>query len=122
MEKFTFEVAENESGIRLDKFLTEKFAEIKPEINRTKIQHLLEAKLVLDEAGKPYANASQKTKVGQKFFITPLPPRSSHLTAKKIPFEIIFEDDDLSAYKLININYNLKKIYIYTFYLQELFF
>ncbi|MES2961256.1 MAG: RluA family pseudouridine synthase [Pseudomonadota bacterium] len=95
MEKFTFEVAENEGGIRLDKFLTEKFSEIKPEINRTKIQHLLEEKLVLDEAGKPYANASQKTKVGQKFFVTPLPPRPSHLTAKEIPFEIIFEDDDL---------------------------
>ena len=40
MEKFEFEVGENQDQIRLDKFLTEKFLHLKPEINRTKIQHL----------------------------------------------------------------------------------
>lgn len=95
MEKFTFEVAENEGGIRLDKFLTEKFAEIKPEINRTKIQHLVEMQMVVDEKGKPVKATSNKTKLGQKFSVTTLDPRPSHLEARDIPFEIVFEDDDL---------------------------
>lgn len=94
-EKFTFEVTENDIGIRLDKFLTEKFLSVKPEINRTKIQHLLEKNLILNEQNQPLANSSQKTKLGQKFFITLPEARTSHLAAKEIPFEIIFEDDDL---------------------------
>ncbi|NBV07226.1 MAG: RluA family pseudouridine synthase [Proteobacteria bacterium] len=95
MEKFEFEVAENEDAIRLDKFLTEKFAAIKPEINRTKIQHLIEMNMILDEKEKAVKSPAQKTKIGQKFFITTLDPKPSHLTAREIPFEIIFEDDDL---------------------------
>lgn len=94
-EKFTFEVAENEIGIRLDKFLTEKFLTAKPEINRTKIQHLLEENLVCNEQNQPITNSSQKTKIGQKFSVTIPDPKPSHLTAKEIPFEIVFEDDDL---------------------------
>lgn len=95
MEKFEFEVAENEVGVRLDKFLTEKFLSIKPEINRTKIQHLLEEKLVANEQNQAVTNSSQKTKIGQKFFVTLPDPKPSHLTATEIPFEIVFEDDDL---------------------------
>jgi len=95
MEKFEFEVAENEDGMRLDKFLTIKFAAIKPEINRTKIQHLLDIDLVLDEKNQPIKSTSQKTKLGQKFFVSTPDPRPSHLIAKEIPFEIVFEDDDL---------------------------
>lgn len=95
MEKFEFEVAENEAGIRLDKFLTIKFAAAKPEINRTKIQHLIEMNLVTDEKGQPCNAPSQKTKLGEKFCVSTLDPKPSHLIAKEIPFEIIFEDDDL---------------------------
>lgn len=95
MEKFEFEVLENEDGIRLDKFLTEKFLALKPEINRTKIQHLVEMQMVVDEKGQPVKATSNKTKLGQKFFVTTLDPRPSHLEASDIPFEIVFEDDDL---------------------------
>jgi 23S rRNA pseudouridine1911/1915/1917 synthase len=95
MEKFEFEVAQDEEGVRLDKFLTEKFLSLKPEINRTKIQHLIEMKLILDEKGKAIEAPSQKTKIGQKFFVSILDPKPSHLLAKEIAFEIIFEDDDL---------------------------
>ena len=95
MEKFEFEVLENEDGIRLDKFLTEKFLALKPEINRTKIQHLVEMQMVTDEQGKPIKATSNKTKLGQKFSVTTLDPRPSHLEARDIPFEIVFEDDDL---------------------------
>lgn len=95
MEKFEFEVAENEEGIRLDKFLAEKFLSIKPEITRSKIQNLIEEKVVLDEQNQALITASQKTKLGQKIFVTIPNPRPSHLLAKEIPFKIIFEDDDL---------------------------
>ena len=95
MEKFEFTVTENEVGIRLDKFLTEKFSNIKPEINRTKIQHLLDEKLISNEQNHVISTASQKTKLGQKFFVEIAAPKTSHLEAKEIPFEIIFEDNDL---------------------------
>jgi 23S rRNA pseudouridine1911/1915/1917 synthase len=95
MEKFEFEVGENESGMRLDKFLTEKFLAIKPEINRSKIQHFLEEKAVIDDKNQVVSTPSQKTKPGQKFFVTVPDPKPSHLQAKEIAFEIVFEDDDL---------------------------
>lgn len=95
MEKFEFEVAESEAGIRLDKFLTERFLQIKPEINRSKIQHLIEEKQVLNEQNKALTTASQKTKTADKIFVTLPDPKPSHLTAKEIPFEIVFEDADL---------------------------
>jgi 23S rRNA pseudouridine1911/1915/1917 synthase len=95
MEKFEFEVAENEGKVRLDKFLAEKFAAQKPEITRSKIQNFIEAKLVLDEKDQAFASVSQKTKPGQKIFITLPVANPSHLQAREIPFEIVFEDDDL---------------------------
>lgn len=95
MEKFEFEVGENEEGVRLDKFLTEKFSSAKPEITRSKIQNLIEKKAVFDEKNQALNNTSQKTKLGQKFFVIIPDAKPSHLTAKEIPFEIIFEDDDL---------------------------
>lgn len=95
MEKFEFEVLENEEGLRLDKFLAAKFLEVKPEVNRTKIQSFIEEKTILDGAGKPIKSASQKTKLGQKFSVSIPEPKPSHLEAKEIPYEIVFEDDDL---------------------------
>lgn len=95
MEKFEFEVGENEAGIRLDKFLTEKFLAIKPEINRSKIQNFLEMEAILDDKNKVINTPSQKTKSGQKFIVTIPDPKPSHLQAKEIAFEIVFEDDDL---------------------------
>jgi 23S rRNA pseudouridine1911/1915/1917 synthase len=95
MEKFEFTVAENEVGIRLDKFLTEQFLSIRSEINRTKIQHLIDENSISDDKGKVVTTASQKTKLGQKFIVNIAPPKTSHLEAKEIPFEIVFEDDDL---------------------------
>jgi 23S rRNA pseudouridine1911/1915/1917 synthase len=94
-EKFSFEVFENETGVRLDKFLSEKFLLIKPEITRSKLQNLIEEKLVCDGQERVIENASYKTKIGEKFSITLPDPKPSHLTAKEIPFEIIFEDADL---------------------------
>ncbi len=94
-EKFEFTVAENEINIRLDKFLSEKFLAIKPEINRSKIQKLIDEELVCNQAGKAIIVASQKTKLDQKIFVTLAEIKLSHLQAKEIAFEIVYEDDDL---------------------------
>lgn len=94
-EKFEFIVTENEVGIRLDKFLSEKFLAIKPEINRSKIQKLIDEKLVCNQDNKAIVTASIKTKLDQKIFVTLAEIKLSHLQAKEIPFEIIYEDDDL---------------------------
>ncbi len=95
MEKFEFIVEESLSGIRLDKFLAEQFLLVKPEITRSKIQNFIEENLVVDVSGKPFKTTSQKTQTGQKIFVTLPDPKPSHLIAKEIPFEIVFEDDDL---------------------------
>lgn len=95
MEKFEFVVTESEAGLRLDKFLALKFLSEKSEITRSKIQNLIEEQVVCNEQNQALASASQKVKLGQKIFVTLPDPKPSHLRAKEIPFEIIFEDDDL---------------------------
>lgn len=95
MEKFEFVVEEGFEGVRLDKFLSEKFANIKPEITRSKIQNLIDENLVFDQQNRPYTNCSQKTKINQRIIITIKKSAAHVLKAAKIDFEIIFEDDDL---------------------------
>jgi len=95
MNKFEFEVSEEKQNIRLDKFLADAFSDIKPEINRSKIQKLIEEELVLDANSTPVKNSSLKTKLAMKFFVTIPDPKPMELVAKQIDFEIIFEDDDL---------------------------
>jgi 23S rRNA pseudouridine1911/1915/1917 synthase len=94
MEKFEFVVTENEENLRLDKFLTLKFLTEKSEITRSKIQNLIDDNAICDEKNQPL-KASQKVKLHQKILVTLPDPKPSHLQAKEIPFEIIFEDKDL---------------------------
>lgn len=95
MQQFHFQITETETGIRLDKFLAEKFSAIKPEINRSKIQKLIEDGNVCDQTGQALKTASHKTKLQQIINVTYEEPKAHNLTAKEIPFEIIYEDDDL---------------------------
>ncbi len=91
MKKFEFEVAENEDRMRIDKFLTIKLLEI----TRSKIQELIEEKLVLNEQNQPFKNSAQKVRLGGKVFVSIPAPKPSHLEAKEIAFDIVFEDEDL---------------------------
>jgi len=96
MEKFNFEVLENEVGIRVDKFLANHFLQKKSEVTRSKVKALIESGAVAEESGKPVKSASAETKfVGQIFTITLPDARESDLKAREIDFEIIFEDEDL---------------------------
>ncbi len=96
MEKFTFEVSEGEVGVRIDKFLTNHFLPIKPEVTRSKLKALIESGAVCDDKNNLVKSASSETKFAGQFFIVTLPDaRSSDLKAKKIAFEVVYEDDDL---------------------------
>lgn len=96
MEKFKFEVLENEVGIRVDKFLAAHFLEKKPEVTRSKVKALIESGAVVDDKEKLVKSAAAETKfVGQIFTVTMPDARESDLKAKKIDFEIVFEDEDL---------------------------
>lgn len=94
LKSFEFIVDEVAAGVRLDKFLAEQFALVKPEITRSKVQNLLDENAVKID-GIITKNAAQKIKFGQKFEVEIMPAKPSHLIAKEIAFEIIFEDEDL---------------------------
>jgi len=95
MEKYTFKVVPEKVGIRLDKFLSEEFLQVKQEITRNKIQKFIDDECVFDEQNQVLNNAAQKTKIGQKIIVNLPQTKINHLEAKKIAFEIIYEDDDL---------------------------
>ena len=95
MEKFEFVLDPEESAIRIDKFLSEKFAPIKSEVNRSQIKKLMASNMVCDEEDVLITSASYKVRPGKKIIVTIPDARPSHLVAKKIDYEIVFEDDDL---------------------------
>lgn len=95
MTKFNFIITKNEAEIRIDKFLAEKFCLLKPEITRSKIKKLIEDGNILEADGSRINNPSQKIKFGQEIFVNLPQQVPQNLAAKKIPFKIIFEDDDL---------------------------
>ncbi len=90
MDKKIFIVSDEDNKKRLDKFLSEK-----SDITRSKLQSLIEEGLVSEKNGEIFKNSSQKIKSGQEIIVDVPAPKPSHLEAKEIPFEIIFEDDDL---------------------------
>ena len=99
MQEFRFEISKDEiaefGNQRLDKFLTDKFRLTNPEITRSKIQNLIKDGLIEDQNGKKITDNSCKIKSGEIIIVKVLDPKPSHLIAKKIDFEIIFEDEDL---------------------------
>jgi 23S rRNA pseudouridine1911/1915/1917 synthase len=95
VRNFEFIVEEIDAGQRIDKFLAEKFLAIKPEITRNKIQNLITEKKILNQEKNPINSSSYKVKIDDKFFVELLKAKASHLEAKEIDFEIIFEDEDL---------------------------
>lgn len=75
---------------RLDKFITEHIAQI----SRSKAQNLIDSGAV-KLSNIAICNSSHKVKEGEDYIIEILPPPPSHLVAKDIEFEILFEDDHL---------------------------
>jgi len=94
MNKYKFIVDESSVGLRLDKFLTQQFLSIKPEITRNKIQNFISQNLVLYNQ-KIIKTDSLKIKLGDEISIEIPVARPNDLVAKKIDFEVIYEDNDL---------------------------
>lgn len=95
MNIYKFVVDVNGSGIRLDKYLTQQFLAIKPEITRSKIQNFCEQNLIFDETDRPVKNLSQKTKINQEFAVKIKDQEPALMKANQVKFDIVFEDDDI---------------------------
>jgi len=81
------QVTPEESGARLDKFLTDKL----PEFSRTRIKALVEGNN-LSKSGKIFADISYKVKSGDEFTLTIPAAKPSKILANPIPLNIVYED------------------------------
>lgn len=99
MQEFKFKVTADEINLvgqsRLDKFLVAKFEPSHKEITRSKIQALIKDGFVENSDGIKITSSSYKIRPEELLIIRIPDPKPSHLIAKKIDFEIIFEDEDL---------------------------
>jgi len=87
--ELSFQIAEDQSGVRLDKFL----ASVMPDQSRTVIQRLIEEGDVLVNE-KP-VRSSYKTRANDNVEIELPPPAAVELKPESIPLDIVYEDDDL---------------------------
>jgi len=94
MNKYNFIVDESSAGNRLDKYLANQFLSIKPEITRSKIQNFINKQQVLIN-NKIAISDSIKIKKDDDIVIEITYPQNQNLIAKKIDFEVIYEDKDL---------------------------
>lgn len=93
-EEITFQTLKEESKQRLDKFLVTKLATLKPEFSRNRIQDLITSGCVFD-GKKPITTCDYKIKGGESLTIQVPPAEESEILAKEIPFEIVFEDENM---------------------------
>lgn len=83
-------VLPEESGVRLDKWLSARL----PDLSRTRIKSLIDQGLV-SSSGATIADASFKVKAGQCFCLTVPPDRPADPEAQEIALNVVYEDDDL---------------------------
>lgn len=92
MENFIkFQVEEKEVGLRLDKYLFDKFSDFP--FSRSFIQKLIKNKLVFVEGKEEKSN--YKLKFGQSVEVTVPEPEEVEIVPEDIPLDILYEDDDL---------------------------
>ncbi|MFT5703143.1 MAG: 23S rRNA pseudouridine1911/1915/1917 synthase [Rickettsiales bacterium] len=94
IEEISFETLEEELKQRLDKFLVIKLATLKPEFSRRRIQDLITSGCVFD-GEKPITTCDYKIKGTESFNLKIPPAEESEILAKDIPFEIVFEDENM---------------------------
>jgi 23S rRNA pseudouridine1911/1915/1917 synthase len=89
-EHFRIVVDKGQGLTRIDKYITDKFANV----TRNKVQHSIDSEFVLVNE-KP-VKANYKVKPFDLITISfPKPPRNDEVLPENIPLEIIYEDDDL---------------------------
>jgi 23S rRNA pseudouridine1911/1915/1917 synthase len=90
-QEYLFEVSPEDEAKRLDIFIKEKL----PELSRSRIQTLIKENYVLVNF-KP-SKASYKIKRGEKIKVFIPPDREIEIQPRDIPFEIIYEDEDIAV-------------------------
>jgi 23S rRNA pseudouridine1911/1915/1917 synthase len=90
-QEYLFEVSPEDEAKRLDIFIKEKL----PQLSRSRIQTLIKENYVLVNF-KP-SKASYKIKRGEKIKIFIPPDREIEIQPRDIPFEIIYEDEDIAV-------------------------
>jgi 23S rRNA pseudouridine1911/1915/1917 synthase len=90
-EFYSFVVSSEEAGKRLDVFIKEKLSDL----SRSRIQKLIEEGYVLvnEKASKP----SYKVKENDEIKIEIPPEKELELEPKEVPFDIIYEDEDIAV-------------------------
>ena len=84
-----YELAVEESGQRLDKYLAEKMTDL----SRSRIKELVQAGEVLVNGKK--SKVSYKVQKGDLIQVTVLPLEPLALEAENIPLDIVYEDEDV---------------------------
>jgi len=89
-EHFALSVDKGQAMLRIDKFLTEKMANV----SRTRIQYAAEAGnlLVNDKTVKP----NYRVKPGDRISVVfPHPPKDTRIYPEDIPLNVVYEDEDI---------------------------
>lgn len=89
MEKKVFQIEKEDVGKRLDLFLQERFSSF----SRSHFSRLIEENLVTLNGKK--VKSGSKLKLGDSVEVTFKEPEKISLEAEDVPFEIVYEDDDL---------------------------
>ena len=88
----TFSVPAEEAGVRLDRFLAAKIADV----SRARVQQLIEQQLV--EVDGKAARASMRLRGGEAIRVLgPVAVEPLRAIAEDIPLDIVYEDDDLAV-------------------------
>ena len=88
-QHWVFEVQAEDTGTRLDKYLTARM----PELSRSQVQRLIQEEQVGLAQGA--ATASYRVRGGDIITLDVPPPRPAHLTAEPLALQIVYEDEAL---------------------------
>lgn len=89
MTQYTFTVAPEQAGERVDKLL----AELLEDFTRSRIQKIAESNLLLIN-GSP-VKVNYKLKAGDEIALHVEPPQEIDIIAEDIPLDIVYEDDEM---------------------------
>ncbi len=89
MKRLEFTVAEGESGVRIDKYLSDRI----DDISRSAVTKLIDEGKVTAE-GK-VLKKNYKTVIGDTFTVLIDDPQPVNIVPEDIPLDIVYEDDDL---------------------------
>lgn len=95
MQQFKFKVTDLDKSLRLDKFLVEKFAKIKPEISRSRIKNLIENNKISIGGEKIIANCAYKIKLHEELWVEIPDVESSEIKPKDIKIDIVWQDENM---------------------------